>query len=70
MYRPYVPSEREPRQDAVRKWAEMEGKSATTRDELYRSICDNGENCIETLTLIALSESVLTIVESMRCFWR
>ena len=23
--------------DAVRKWAELEGKSATTRDDLYRA---------------------------------
>jgi hypothetical protein len=43
--------------DAVRQWAELEGKSATTRDDLYRTQFTSVRPVtIKTATIIAAAE--------------
>ena len=51
---------RAPRIDVVRKWADMEGKSPTMREDLYQSRVQPGAPPRNVLTLLVTSVKIVT----------
>jgi hypothetical protein len=55
---------RRPAEDIVRTWANLEGKSPSTRDDLYRRYREPGALRISFAAMACLSKLVVTLVHA------
>ncbi|MEX2315635.1 MAG: hypothetical protein WD669_00680 [Pirellulales bacterium] len=62
---PWPPPAHQPPHDEIRSWAELEGKSATMRDDLYRRHLRRRRH-LSAVSIFVLVELAVWIVEVWR----
>ena len=67
-FSPHIPTERQPRNDAIQTWARLEGKSPSTRIDLYCRKTHHPTPGAYIVTALALAELALSLAEAWQYF--